>query len=69
MTEKMLSVTEAAVALGISGRLIRQWVEQGKLPAQKIGKTWVIREKDLTNHPPVGEWQGTHTRRITKKER
>ena len=68
MEDKQLSVTEAANQLGISGRLIRLWIERGQIPAQKYGKTWVINEKDLANHPPVGEWQGTHNRRKPKAQ-
>ena len=66
MTEKFLSTTQAAQILNVGVRLVAKWCAEGLLPAVKVGKTWVINEKDLANHPPVGEWQGTHSRRKPK---
>lgn len=38
---------EAASRLGISKQRVWQLIQSGKLPAQKVGRDWVIDEKDL----------------------
>ena len=43
----MIGTTDAAKRLGISPMRVRQLVEAGRLPAQKIGRTWVVDERDL----------------------
>jgi excisionase family DNA binding protein len=43
----MIGTSEAARRLGISARRVAAMIEQGVLPAQKIGKTWVIDETDI----------------------
>ena len=40
--EKFLSVAEAGIALEMSPRTVRRWYKEGKLPAQKSGKSYVI---------------------------
>jgi excisionase family DNA binding protein len=44
---KLLSVNDAAKILGVHHSRVRVLIREGRLPAQKIGRTWVIREKDL----------------------
>jgi excisionase family DNA binding protein len=44
---KLLSTTEAAARLSLSPSRVRRYCEQGRLPATKIGGSWVIREADL----------------------
>lgn len=39
---KWLSVAEAAERLGVSVRRVRQLVEEGDLPASRIGRAWAI---------------------------
>lgn len=38
---------EAAKQLGVSPRRIVQFIEQGRLKAHQIGRTWVIDERSL----------------------
>ena len=45
---KLLGTKEAAEKLGISLRRVQQLVETGTLPAQKIGRDYLIQEKDLS---------------------
>ncbi len=45
---KLIGTKEAAEKLGISLRRAQQLVEMGKLPAQKIGRDYLIQEKDLS---------------------
>lgn len=44
---KLLSVSEAAAKLDISRWRINQLINEGRLPAQKIGRAYVIKEIDL----------------------
>ncbi|MCJ7541926.1 MAG: helix-turn-helix domain-containing protein [Desulfobacterales bacterium] len=44
---KLLSANDAAERLGVHHSRVRVLIRQGRLKAQKIGRTWVIREKDL----------------------
>ncbi|MBN1121108.1 MAG: DUF433 domain-containing protein [Anaerolineae bacterium] len=44
---QFLSTAEAAGRLGISERRVRVLIEEGRLPAQKIGHQWIIRPDDL----------------------
>lgn len=44
---KLISTEDAAKALGVSDRRVRQLIDEGKLPAQTIGGTYVINEADL----------------------
>jgi excisionase family DNA binding protein len=42
-----ISTTEAGERLGISRKRVNQLIEEGRLPAKKIGKTWIINADDL----------------------
>jgi len=44
---KLLSANDAAKILGVHHSRVRVLIREGRLPAQKIGRTWVIQEKDL----------------------
>ena len=43
----LLSVMEAAEKLGVSRWRVNQFINDGRLPAQKIGRSYVIKESDL----------------------
>jgi len=43
----LLSVMEAAEKLGVSRWRVNQFINDGRLPAQKIGRSYVIKENDL----------------------
>ncbi len=45
--EVLLSVKEAAVVLGVNRQRIQQLIEADRLPAQKVGAYYVIKESDL----------------------
>ena len=53
---KILTTEEAAKKLGISARRVRALIESGALPAQLLGKTWIIQSDDLAKvkHRPTG---------------
>ena len=42
-----LTSTAAAAELGVSDSRIRQLIREGRLPAKKLGRDWVVEEKDL----------------------
>ncbi|HYG10354.1 MAG TPA: helix-turn-helix domain-containing protein [Pyrinomonadaceae bacterium] len=44
---KLLSVKQAAAALGVNRQRVQQLIESKRLPAQKVGAYYVIREIDL----------------------
>jgi len=56
---KLLSVIEAAEKLGVSRWRVNQFIDDGRLPAKKVGRSYVILESDLqlvenrqTGRPP-----------------
>jgi excisionase family DNA binding protein len=44
---KFFDTKKAAEILGINDSRVRQLILSGRLPAKKIGRDWIIREKDL----------------------
>ncbi len=47
LSMNLLTIKEAAEKLGVSARRVNQLIDEKKLPAQKIGSQYVIKEKDL----------------------
>ncbi len=45
--DNLISTKEAAEKLGLSLRRVQALITVGRLPAQKIGNSYVVREKDL----------------------
>ncbi len=57
--DKLLSVKESAELLGVNRQRVQTLISEGRLPAQKIGNSYVIKESDLefvkdrqTGRPP-----------------
>lgn len=46
---KLITCTKAAIELGFSTAHIRRMCAEGKIKAEKLGKTWLIGEKELKN--------------------
>jgi len=44
---KLINTKEASKRLGVNGQRVRALIAAGRLPAQKVGRDWVIRERDL----------------------
>jgi len=42
-----LSVQESAERLGVNERRVRQLIELGRLPAQKVGRQWIVDSQDI----------------------
>ncbi len=45
--DNLLSVKDAAQILGVNHQRVQALISQGRLPAQKIGNSYVIKESDL----------------------
>ena len=44
---KLLTAKQAAEILGVHHSRVRVLIREGRLPAQKLGRDWVIMESDL----------------------
>jgi len=44
----MIGTAEAARLLGISPRRVAAMIQSGLLDAKKVGKTWIIDEREVT---------------------
>ena len=51
--EQELTIPQVAKRLGVSRQLIHRWVSQGRIVARRIGRMWVIDEKNCV-HPTRG---------------
>jgi excisionase family DNA binding protein len=47
MTERFLTLTEAAHVLRLHPRTVREYVQRGELRGRLIGRRWRFRQKDL----------------------
>lgn len=47
MNDTLLTTTEAAIRLGVSGERVRQFIKAGRLPSQQFGRDHAIKEPDL----------------------
>ena len=47
--DEFLTTEQAAAELGVSDSRVRQLILEGKLPAQKFGRSHVIKRSDLKN--------------------
>ena len=45
--ENWISVTEAAVFLGVTKDTVRNWIKKTDIPAHKIGKLWKFKRSEL----------------------
>lgn len=45
--EKLLSPEEVAEVLGVSQKMVRDWLRAGRIKGLKLGRIWRVRESDL----------------------
>jgi excisionase family DNA binding protein len=45
--DDLLTLPEIADMTGMAGPTVRVWVKQGRLPATKVGRQWMVRRGDL----------------------
>lgn len=43
----MITTNEAASLLGVTVQRIHQFISEGRLPAQKLGRDYIINDEDL----------------------
>ena len=44
---KIINTKQAGKKLGVNAQRVRQLIAAGRLPAQKVGRDWLIKERDL----------------------
>src|SRR3972149_619044 len=68
--EEYISVKQAAALLHVSQSTLWRWINQGDLPAQRIGQRRVwLKQADLASLVTPRQRQHAHERPLTKKER
>ena len=45
--EKLLSPEQVAEILGVSQKMVRDWLRAGRIKGVKLGRIWRVRESDL----------------------
>ena len=48
--QELISCTDVARRTGRDKETVRKWCREGSLPGFKVGKDWLVREKDLTEY-------------------
>jgi excisionase family DNA binding protein len=46
-TPRYITTAEAGQRLGVVAHTIRTWISQGRLRAQKVGRSWVVEEPSV----------------------
>jgi excisionase family DNA binding protein len=67
MTEELLGPSQAAEIAECHNDTIRRAIEFGLLPAQRVGRNWIIRRDDLQKWIEAGK--PNHRRKSTRKTR
>lgn len=58
---ELLTVQEAAKILGVIPRRILQFIKEGRLPANKVGRPWFIVRSDLDAFKKISRPSGNQT--------
>lgn len=64
---RLLTITEAAKRLGLSPVMVRRYCADGKIPAQKIGRDWAIRRRDMEHFAAAPRHSGRPPLRYTSR--
>lgn len=60
--DELLTLPEISYTLGMNPSTVRLWVREGRLPAEKVGRKWMVRRADLeqmlAEQPHVGHPRG-----------
>jgi excisionase family DNA binding protein len=60
--DQLLTLPEIAQTLGMNPSTVRLWVREKRLPAEKVGRKWMVRRADLeqmlADQPHVGHPRG-----------
>jgi excisionase family DNA binding protein len=63
-TSDVVGSSKAAELLGVSQNRIRQLINAGQLPAQRVGRTFVIRRHDVDVFAALPPGRPRHPRRV-----
>jgi len=66
VTKRFFSTAEAAELLGMSRVQVFRKIKAGEIPAQKVGRNFVIAAEDLLNAPLTDETKKQITRAVEK---
>ncbi|HZH92455.1 MAG TPA: helix-turn-helix domain-containing protein [Pyrinomonadaceae bacterium] len=76
MSSDFVSVNEAAEIKGVTRQRILQYINDGRLPAQKFADVYMIRRQDLDSvelkppgRPRKGQTEKTSKRQIKKRDK
>lgn len=47
MAKKMLGIKDAARVMRVAPKTVQRWIQGGKIPMMKMGKSWRISEEDF----------------------
>ena len=50
MLKEFISCTDVAYRTGRDKETVRKWCREGRLPAFKVGKDWLVKEEDLNEY-------------------
>lgn len=62
----LMSVTQVAALKGVTRRAVLSAITAGTLPAQRVGRQWLLRPADLERWQPRRDWAPGRPR--TKEE-
>ena len=70
--DELLTLPEIAHTLGMNPSTVRLWVSEGRLPAEKVGRKWMVRRADLkqmlADQPDVGHPRGAARASTTSRD-
>ncbi len=55
---RLMTISEAAERLGLSVAMVRRYCSTGKLPAQKVGRDWAVRQRDIERFAAASRRRG-----------
>jgi excisionase family DNA binding protein len=55
---RLMTIPEAADRLGLSVAMVRRYCSTGKLPAQKVGRDWTVRQRDVERFAALARRRG-----------
>jgi excisionase family DNA binding protein len=59
---QFLETDEVSAELHVSAEVVRQWIRQGKIPAVRIGKRWLVRREAFER------WIAAQPQSVAEKE-
>lgn len=62
-----ITTTQAAEIIGINSSMVRRYCRRGDLPAQQVGRDWMIERKDAEEFVPASVGQPKRTKEKTDK--